>query len=322
VIPELSAGTWVLLAGGAVALWYIAVHFMRFPGVTLGFYEVVGRYGGRFLHEIRAVFVDCTDSFLSPEIEAEFKAMIKEEIDAMPQDAQKNFKDLREKIDELPMGEAFRVVGGRTPTGKHLLIQYGNTDKYLSEYASISRSAKISFAYGFTMKGKIFGDIHPLPERWAIPGFGLVNMYLFNPVTPHEDTANPDSQKISLDAMQSFAKVAVFTKTWIETKSLLKAKDERIRDLEARIQDERGESAAYTRLGHSAVKAAGLHQPGMKTPDLLKLAGRRDLTGWMIGLAVAAFIGATLFEQLKIADPKLGAVAAVLGLGLYLARRV
>ncbi len=63
---------------GLVALWFLwRIFAPAAPGVSLGYFEVIGRYAGqKLLKRLRGVLVECTPLFLNSELDRQFREII------------------------------------------------------------------------------------------------------------------------------------------------------------------------------------------------------------------------------------------------------
>lgn len=176
----------------ALALWMLWRNIApAAPGVSLGYYEVLGRYAGRKLvKRIRGTLVDCTPIFMNPEIGAQFRQILIEDINARkgnPTEKDDDLDMLTQNLKSESFQNLCRIIATRDRfVHKHIIIQYGAIDKPLNAFASNDPSSKFTLGFGFLSQGIITGEIFTLPQPLKIHNLGKVQVHLFKPDASHD----------------------------------------------------------------------------------------------------------------------------------------
>jgi hypothetical protein len=245
-LPNIALGLLAFII--ALAVWVVwRTIAPAAPGISLGYYEVVGRYGGqKLLKRIRGTLVDATALFLSPEVESAFLDELNADLKELMSRAG-NSPDLKNLVDRLENGEASirdycRIIVTREKLfTKHVIVQYGHVDKPLNAYASFDPQSKFTLGFGFLLQGVITGRIYTLPHPWELHRIGKVSVHLFIPDAPEQEQA--------AEPPDYLAKLALYAPATVELKSVIKAKDELLKEKERELikaGHERAASATRT----------------------------------------------------------------------------
>ncbi|MGB9774612.1 MAG: hypothetical protein ACPL4I_11415 [Bacteroidota bacterium] len=229
----------VALAGLAavigVFLWMIWRNISpAAPGVSLGYYEVLGRYAGqKLVKRIRGTLVDSTALFLNPEVESEFKRILAEDIEALLAKAGnpegEELAKVKEQFLKGRLADTCRIIATREKLfTKHILIQVGHVDKPLNAYAANEPSSKFTLGMGFLSQGVITGVIHTFPQPWNIYKLGKVQVHLFKP-----DAASGGEQPLPT----WLAKIALYAPASVELEQLVKSKDAQLREKDRKLAE-------------------------------------------------------------------------------------
>jgi hypothetical protein len=301
----------------ALAVWIVWRNISpAAPGISLGYYEVLGRYaGGKLVKRIKGNLIEATALFLNPEIEDELKEMILEEVDLFLKretdgEAKAGLVSARDKFTKCRLSEACRILVTREKLfTKHIIIQYGHVDKPLNAYAAHEEGSKFSFGMGFLSQGVIGGTIHTMNQPWNIHNLGKVTVHLFHPDSPN-DRGNPDQPP------EYLAKIALFAPASVELKDLVKSKDEQLKEKDRKLSEMGRE------LSSMATERDGLRQAvkGFSTtgeiPDTM--AKRFDVMDF-IAVSVPVLVGYYVADYSKM-QPLVGIVFGLL-LGAFLLYR-
>ena len=318
ILPEYALyGFYAVVAGVA---FLIALSFWKniapaAPGVILGYYEILGRYGGgSLMKRIQGTLVDSTHIFLNPEIEPKFKRYIIRNLDALSKKnpgSPSELRSLRSQLIKYPLRKVCRIVVTRDRFWtKHVLVQWGYVDKPISEYAMHEERGKFTLSSGLITRGIITGALKTLPEPWEVPNLGKCRVHLFLPDAKRGEhfTAPP----------VFLAKIALYTPSVVEMNELLESKDEIIRDLR-RLVAEVGEevSRASTRRDAAVKALKGLSME--KAGEIEALGERRMSIEDLILIGGPAGAGAYIANYLGY-EWLYGALAGLIA-GYFLYRR-
>lgn len=236
-IPNIAIAGLAIIIG--IALWMIWRNISpAAPGISLGYYEVVGRYSGqKLIKRIKGTLVDATALFLNPQIEASFKQLLKEDMEEIEKRTGTNLQEIKEALEKTDLSSLCRIIVTREKMfTKHVLVQYGHVDKPLNAYAAYDPQAKFTLGFGFLTQGVITGEIHSLPQPWQIYKLGKVYVHLFKPDAPQgEPVKNPP---------EALAKIALYAPATVELKEVLKGKDEQLKEKERELLKAGKERAA------------------------------------------------------------------------------
>lgn len=252
-IPNLAIAFLVLII--ALAVWFIwRAIAPAGPGISLGFYEVVGRYADqKLIKRLKGTFVDATPHFVNQQVETGFFRFLKEDIDTVinktvqPSEELKALSEFLEN--ETPrLSDYVKVIVTREKIfTKHALIQYKYVDKPLNAYAAHDPQAKFSLGFGFLTQGVITGEIHTLPTRYEIPRLGKFHVHLFKPDAPPNEPAR--------DPPEYLAKLSLYAPAYVELTQQLKAKDEILKESKRERQKADKQLAAHSTLVDSLLTA-------------------------------------------------------------------
>jgi hypothetical protein len=301
ILPKIALGG--LVAVVVVFVWTIWRSISpAAPGISLGYLEVLGRYGGgRMLKSIKGTLVEATQIFLNPQVERLFKQMIVEDIEAKvklaPDD--KDMVELKAAAEEFRndtkrLSEMCRIVVTRERFfGKHVIVQWGHVDKPLSEYAAVDPESKFTFSMGFLSQGIVTGEIETFADPWTIRNLGECQVHLFKP-----DVMNPGNPSRPPEYL---AKIALHAPSYVEAEEALKAKEEQITQLKRENQRMGEELGAATTHRDSLITATegfmtkGEGMPPL-TPRRFTMSDFIMLTApTVIGYVAARYMGFELF---------------------------
>jgi ribosomal silencing factor RsfS len=227
-IPNIAIGSLALII--AVAAWMIWRNIApAAPGISLGYYEVVGRYAGqKIIKRIKGTLVDATALFINPQIETAFLQILKEDIQEIETRTRANLSDVKKALENTNLTDVCRIIVTRERLfTKHVIIQYGYVDKPLNAYAAYDPQAKFTLGFGFLTQGVITGEIHTLPQPWQIYKLGKVYVHLFKP-----DSLKGETEK---EPPEHLAKIALYAPATVELKEVIKAKDEQLKEKEREL---------------------------------------------------------------------------------------
>jgi hypothetical protein len=210
------------------------------PGISLGYYEVLGRYaGGKLLKRIKGTLVDATSLFLNPEIEYKFKLMVVEDIkEVLKKDKMEDRSGLNNALElfqKYEVSKMCRVIVTRQKLTKHAIIQYGNVG-HINEYAGTEEEHKFSFGLGFISQGAIMGDIATFPRPWNIYRIGKCQVHLFKPYARDGNKGNSPPEWMS--------KIALYASSTVESKELLKSMEQQLGQKDRKLLEMGKELAA------------------------------------------------------------------------------
>jgi len=310
-IPKIAIASLAVII--LLALWMVWRNIApAAPGISLGYYEVIGKYAGRkLLKRIKGTLVDATALFINPEIEREFKQMIIEDMDALlkrdrgnPENAE--LEKIRDEFADCSLSDKLRVIVTRERLfTKHVLIQYGHVDKPLNAYAVNEPAGKFTLSMGFLSQGVITGTIHTFPQPWHIYKLGRVHVHLFCPDAPANE---PNKQP-----PEWMAKIALFAPASVELKDLLKSKDEQLREKDRKLS-EMGQELSAMATERDALRRT--LQGFMTTGDLPETVTPKKLDIMDFAtLTVPTIVGYFIAEQTQT-QPIIGVILGLL-VGVY-----
>ena len=210
------------------------------PGIPLGYYEIIGRYGSSLMTRIEGTLVDATPIFLSPGNQQRLKKFLSSNIDIMmkkmrnqeeatARNAVRDLQDLKRKLNGLQFDKICRIISTRDRSfRKHILIQYKHVSQPLSEYARYERKGKLTLSAGLISRGVITGTIKTLPEPLYIPGFGKFHVHLFAPDVEAHSANEPPTW---------LAKIALYMPSVAEVTELIESKDQQIAELTRQLRE-------------------------------------------------------------------------------------
>ncbi len=285
------------------------------PGISLGYYEVLGRYAGKkLLKRLKGPLVDCTSIFINPDVEREFKEMVAEDIKALlPKETDTEKKaDLQAIKNQFPMefslSNMCRVIAMRHKgLSKHILIQWDHMDKPLNEFAANEPEAKLTLGFGFLSKGVIGGEIDSFPQPWNIHKLGKVHVHLFRPDVPRGTIEN-----LTKEPPKWLARLALFARSSLEFKeeratykAQLSEKDRKMADMGKEL------SAMATEVDALRRTLRGFVTTG-KLPESVK--PKRVDIGDFVTIALPTLIGsivARFFEVEVLAGVFIGLLVGI-----------
>jgi hypothetical protein len=311
-IPQIAIGGLALII--AVAVWMIWRSIApAAPGISLGYYEVVGRHGGqKLIKRIRGTLVDATSLFLSPEIESAFLQILKEDIsEILRRTNDSDLSNLSKALDkeDVRLTDYLRIIVTREKLfTKHVIIQYGYIANPLSAYAAYDPQAKFTLGFGFLTQGVITGKMQTLPQPWQLYKIGKVYVHLFKP-----DPLKEDDEK---SAPEWLAKLALYAPATVELKQVLKAKDEELKEKDRELLKAGKERAANATKVDALLTAIQGFTTKL-TPEGLE--GKKFALGDFVTVAFPTILG-YLIAEASGASPLAGTVIGIF-LGGYIVFR-
>jgi ribosomal silencing factor RsfS len=306
-IPNVAIGLLAFII--VLAVWIIWRNIApAAPGISLGYYEIVGRYAGqKIIKRIKGTLVDATALFLNPQIENAFLEILKEDVNEIEARTKEKMDDVKKALENANLSNTCRIIVTREKMfTKHVLIQYGYVDKPLNAYAAYDPQAKFTLGFGFLTQGVITGEIHTLPQPWQIYKLGKVHVHLFKPDTlKNESEENPP---------EHLAKLALYAPATVELTQIIKAKDEQLKEKQQELLKAGKEKSAQATLVDGLLTAIqafttklkpeeGVIGKGLDLMDFVTLAlptllgyliaenmGTNPLVGVFFGLFLGAYI--------------------------------
>jgi ribosomal silencing factor RsfS len=306
-IPNVAIGLLAFII--VLAVWIIWRNIApAAPGISLGYYEIVGRYAGqKIIKRIKGTLVDATALFLNPQIENAFLEILKEDVNEIEARTKEKMDDVKKALENANLSNTCRIIVTREKMfTKHVLIQYGYVDKPLNAYAAYDPQAKFTLGFGFLTQGVITGEIHTLPQPWQIYKLGKVHVHLFKPDTlKNESEENPP---------EHLAKLALYAPATVELTQIIKAKDEQLKEKQRELLKAGKEKSAQATLVDGLLTAIqafttklkpeeGVIGKGFDLMDFVTLAlptllgyliaenmGTNPLVGVFFGLFLGAYI--------------------------------
>ena len=308
-IPNIAIGSLALII--AVAAWMIWRNIApAAPGISLGYYEVVGRYAGqKIIKRIKGTLVDATALFINPQIETAFLQILKEDIQEIETRTRANLSDVKKALENTNLTDVCRIIVTRERLfTKHVIIQYCHVDKPLNAYAAYDPQAKFTLGFGFLVQGVITGKIYTMPHMWELYRLGKVHVHLFKPDPVKEEQEN--------SAPDWLAKLALYAPATVQLKQVLKAKDEELKEKDRELLKAGKERAA------NATKVDGLLTAiqgftTKLTPEGLE--GKKFALGDFITVAFPTVLGYLIAEAAGV-SPLAGTVIGMF-LGGYIVFR-
>jgi hypothetical protein len=307
LIPNVAIGLLAFII--VLAVWIIWRNIApAAPGISLGYYEIVGRYAGqKIIKRIKGTLVDATALFLNPQIENAFLEILKEDVNEIEARTKEKMDDVKKALENANLSNTCRIIVTREKMfTKHVLIQYGYVDKPLNAYAAYDPQAKFTLGFGFLTQGVITGEIHTLPQPWQIYKLGKVHVHLFKPDTlKNESEENPP---------EHLAKLALYAPATVELTQIIKAKDEQLKEKQRELLKAGKEKSAQATLVDGLLTAIqafttklkpeeGVIGKGFDLMDFVTLAlptllgyliaenmGTNPLVGVFFGLFLGAYI--------------------------------
>jgi len=308
-LPNIAMAGLAIIIGLAVWMIWRSIAPAA-PGISLGYYEVVGRYAGqKLVKRLRGTLVDATALFLSPEIENSFKQLLKEDIKEIEARTREDLSDVYNSLENASLSDVCRIIVTRERLfTKHVLIQHTHVDKPLNAYACYDPQAKFSLGFGFLSQGVITGEIHTFPQPWEIYRLGKVQVHLFKPDVPTDEPAK--------DPPEYLAKLALYAPATVELKSVIKAKDEQLKEKDRELLRVGKERAANATKVDSLLTAVQAFTTKLSPEEL---QGRRmDMMDFIL-LALPTILCYLIADYMK-APPLAGVVLGLL-LGAFLMAR-
>lgn len=288
------------------------------PGLSLGYYEIVGRhYGSKVIRRIKGTLVDSTEFFLS-RVEDQFFRFVKEDLEALmkkqsnPDQSLKELVEKLEKSGELRISNFIRIVFTREKLfTKHAIIQYKHVDKPLNAYASYDPQAKFSLGFGFLTQGVITGTIYSIPVPYTIAKLGKVHAHIFIPDAPEGE---PEKE-----IPEQLAKLALYAPAYVELTQQLKSKDEMIRELRRDREKTNKQLAIHAAALDSAATAVQGFTTKAKLGQMLMERGF-DLMDF-ITVAFPTVIGCLVAEAVNVPAVAGSLIGLLIG-GFFVFRRL
>jgi len=313
LFPQVAIAGLMLIIG--IAVWMIWRNISpAAQGISLGYYETIGRYSGRkLLKRIKGTLVESTSLFLSTEMELVFKQVLNEDIDAILR--KKDDADLRAakaSFENFELSKACRIIVTRDRMfGKQILIQWGHVDKPLSEFASHDPESKFTFGMGFLSQGVISGVINTLPQKWDIYKLGKVTVHLFLPDVPQSTPYKFPPEYL--------AKIALYVRSNVEIDHILKSMRDQLKEKDRELdQIQRDRSLMATEMDGQRTATRGFQTTKGKLPDFgVKKFDMLDFIAFIFPT-----IGGYYVASLSVIEPIIGVfLGALFGAFLIFRRR-
>lgn len=295
---------------GLLVVWILWGNYMSpaTEGVSMGYYHVLGCYAGGRLHkEIKGLLVDATHLFITPEIEYNFRAAMKEDIQyvidnrTLSDEEKSELQGLSEKLADFRFEGKYRVVVTREKLTKHVFFQWLHVDP-ISEYATIEEESKLLFGLGPVSKGTIIGWLVSLPQKWDLHKVGKCVVHAFLParITSAIATANPGNN-VSLEDVNPewMPKLIPYMRSTVESKKMLEAVDDQLAQKDKTIEKYAEDlSIAQGRVDSYKQIMAGF---GIEDIDIKELLEGRalDIFDFLI-LVIPTFLGSYVADYLGI----------------------
>ena len=308
-IPNIAIGSLALII--AVAAWMIWRNIApAAPGISLGYYEVVGRYAGqKIIKRIKGTLVDATALFINPQIETAFLQILKEDIQEIETRTRANLSDVKKALENTNLTDVCRIIVTRERLfTKHVIIQYCHVDKPLNAYAAYDPQAKFTLGFGFLVQGVITGKIYTMPHMWELYRLGKVHVHLFKPDPVKEEQEN--------SAPDWLAKLALYAPATVQLKQVLKAKDEELKEKDRELLKAGKERAANATKVDALLTAIQGFTTKL-TPEGIE--GKKFALGDFITVAFPTILG-YLIAEASGASPLAGTVIGMF-LGGYIVFR-
>jgi ribosomal silencing factor RsfS len=306
-IPNVAIGLLAFII--VLAVWIIWRNIApAAPGISLGYYEIVGRYAGqKIIKRIKGTLVDATALFLNPQIENAFLEILKEDVNEIEARTKEKMDDVKKALENANLSNTCRIIVTREKMfTKHVLIQYGYVDKPLNAYAAYDPQAKFTLGFGFLTQGVITGEIHTLPQPWQIYKLGKVHVHLFKPDTlKNESEENPP---------EHLAKLALYAPATVELTQIIKAKDEQLKEKQRELLKAGKEKSAQATLVDGLLTAIQAFTTKLK-PEESVIGKGFDLMDF-VTLALPTLLGYLIAENMGT-NPLVG-VFFGLFLGAYI----
>ena len=344
-LPQIAlAGLGLVIA---VAVWMVwRTIAPAAPGISMGYYEIMGRYAGRkLLYRIKGTLVDSTSLFLNPEIAGEFKKKIIEDINvvimkqktAILKQNEKTSTSLNpskstqepsqtpasasamvittleaivKQFETCDLSDICRIIVTRGKLfTKHVIVQYGYIDKPLNAYAAHDPSSKFTLSLGFLSQGVIEGSIRTFPQPWEISKLGKATVHLFLP-----DAEATEQPKMPPDYL---AKIAVYASTNVEYRDLIKSKDTQLKEKDKKLSEMGQELSAMATEKDALLRAIqGFSETGKVPKVTIKKFGIPDF----VAITVPTLAGYYLSDYVKV-EPLVGLFFGLMMGALLLYRR-
>jgi len=303
-------------------IWWIYVVFIAPAelGRSLGIYSLVGLTGGKNHLILRGLLIDCTESFINPQLYKSFKPLAWQAVYEQLQNETDTLRRTKligalRTLHQNPIYSYCRVVALRhIDRKKHYLIQFGRVEKPLSEYATFSKTPLWSWAVGLISRGVIIGDI------WTIPAsirssWGLAKRFrgsVWHYFLPVDHSLRTTVTLPPPGLGEIVAAMKPWTKAGTETKYLRK----RVSDAEDRAEKAMREASVHATMVDSFITMAkdlGLERAWASFTE--KFTARDALV--LVALVGGGAYGVSLLNY----NPVIGAVGGlIIGL-IYLGRR-
>ena len=291
------------------------------PGLSLGYYEIVGRqYGSKIIRRIKGTLVDSTEFFLTS-VEDKFIQFLKEDLEALMRkqgNPDSNLKELVEKLDEetVKLSRYIRIVVTREKLfAKHVIIQYKYVDKPINAYAAYDPHSKFSLGFGFLTQGVITGVIHTVPTPYRIARLGKVQAHIFIPdVSEISEVSEISRKERGMEVPEYLAKLALYAPAYVELTEQLKAKDEMVKEAKRERQKADKQLAAHATLVDSLITAVQGFTTKFK-PGQDLLTGKGFTLMDFITIAFPTAVGCLLSEHVGV--PPIAGVLIGMLLGAF-----
>ncbi len=268
ILEDIPSLMLYLVVGGGLSVVAFSVWRHIAPaaeGLILGYYEILGRYGGgKLVKRFKGTLVDCTNYFMNPAIEPKLKEYLKGEMKRRAERGK--HQELEKKIDETKIDGLCRVVATRDYWRKHIFIQLKNIALPLNSYAGHEEERKFTFGMGFLSKGVVTGKMDSCSLPWNIPKHSKAMVHFLIP------DASPSAKDQEVHIKQEeLASLVLFAPANVEIDAKLKALNAIIKDQEKQIRDgEHEKSAMRTEVDTSRRIMANFSAENGEPPKPLK----------------------------------------------------
>jgi len=332
ILPEIVL--WIiLLVLGVIAFFVIWILWGSYfspaaPGINMGYYKILGAYAGGKLHkEIKGLLVDATHMFLTSDMEATFKACLKEDMEYVKQvghlseEEKTTLDQLIKDLEGFEFSGKYRVVVTRERMTKHVFVQWGHVDP-ISNYATVEEEHKFAFGLGPVSQGVIAGWLVTVPQKWDLYKVGKCRVHAFLPVNlvAQVGAINPDITKLKEISPEWMPKVIPHIRSTVESKKTVQAIEDQLSQKDKEIESTLQKlTEAQTMVDQYKRMVAGF---GVEEVDIKELLQGRaiDIVDFIM-FCLPILVGSYIAEALEL-SLLVGVFAGLLvGFGLVHRRR-
>jgi len=186
---------------------------------------------------------------------------------------------LRQQVLTYPLDQICRVAIIREGFfgEKHLIVQFGDPKRSLSDYASSEEESHFNLAFGPINKGLINGSMQTIPEQWEFPNerfnLGKVTAHVFVPDDPMNQEAGKEQEETAKKEEKErmdIAKLILHVPNAIHIQQHVKSLTQQLRDKDFALQDMGVKlSAVATELDWLRRAVKGFLTEGQNLEDLM-----------------------------------------------------